>query len=151
MTRGLELWEAEAVVLRHALMSYRNAVAERNAHGEPYPMSDGFELVAADKLIGRLDIMSERLLTEDRRRANHPAEALDDEEPARVDVFRLGLNAEQTAILSSLLAHRRQTVSEWIGDVMFEYGLGRPNGKDYPPPSAATPPSPASAEEERHD
>ena len=69
---SLELWESEAVVVRHALMSYRNRLAERHAEGAPYPMADGFELVATDKLIERLDIMSERLLAEARRRSFAP-------------------------------------------------------------------------------
>jgi hypothetical protein len=67
---NLELWAAEGVVLRHALMSYRNAIAERNADAAPYPMADGFELEAADKLIQRLDIISERVLTDNRRHQN---------------------------------------------------------------------------------
>ena len=62
---NFELWPAEAVVLRHALMSYRNRLAKR--YGEPYPMTDGFELRAADTLIERLDILSERLLTDNHR------------------------------------------------------------------------------------
>ena len=71
--RPLYLSASEAVVLRHALMSYRNHIAERNRDDAPYPMSDGFELVAADTLVERLDIMSERILTDDQRRADAPA------------------------------------------------------------------------------
>lgn len=72
MTRPLYLQPAEAVVLRHALMSYRNNIAERNRDHAPYPMSDGFELAAADVLVQRLDIMSEAILTDDQRAANEP-------------------------------------------------------------------------------
>ena len=61
--RPLYLSPSEAVVLRHALMSYRNHIAERRL--DP-PMSDGFELVAADTLVARLDGMSEGLLHDDR-------------------------------------------------------------------------------------
>ena len=68
----LELWPSEAVVLRHALMSYRNAIAERNRDGAPYPMADGFEMKAADVLIERLDTMSEGLLMDARHAANAP-------------------------------------------------------------------------------
>lgn len=57
---------SEAVVLRHALMSYRNHIAERRL--DP-PMADGFELVAADTLVARLDAISEGLLTDDRKRS----------------------------------------------------------------------------------
>lgn len=67
--RPLYLSPSEAVVLRHALMSYRNGIAERNHDDAPYPMSDGFELLAADTLVERLDIMSEALLTDNQRRS----------------------------------------------------------------------------------
>lgn len=50
-----------------------------------------------------------------------------------LDVERLGLSAEQTAILRDHLASRQQTVAEFFGDVLMEYGLGRATGKDYPP------------------
>ncbi len=65
--RPLELTPSEAVVLRHALMSYRNGIADRNRGDSPFPMDDGFELSAADSLVQRLDIMSEAILTDDRR------------------------------------------------------------------------------------
>jgi hypothetical protein len=68
--RPLYLSPSEAVVLRHALMSYRNHIAERNRDDAPYPMSDGFELAAADVLVERLDIMSEAILRDDQRTAN---------------------------------------------------------------------------------
>ena len=74
MDMGLHLWPSEAVILRHALMSYRNRIAERWREDGPPPMSDGWEMVAADKLIERLDITSELLLTDDRRRAFAPSE-----------------------------------------------------------------------------
>lgn len=66
--RPFYLSPSEAVVLRHALMSYRNRLSEQGLG--PYPMSDGFELVAADTMVARLDGLSEELLTEDRRRAS---------------------------------------------------------------------------------
>lgn len=64
---SLELLPAEAVVLRHALMTYRNDLAQRDFGPS---MGDGFELAAADTLIERLDIMDERLLTDKRRLMN---------------------------------------------------------------------------------
>lgn len=75
----LYLSPGEGIVLRHALMSYRNQIAERNRHDAPYPMADGFELLAADGLVARLDMLSERLLTEDRQRANGGATAPQDD------------------------------------------------------------------------
>jgi hypothetical protein len=48
------------------------------------------------------------------------------------DVERLGLSSEQTVILREHLASRQQTVSEFLGDVLMEYGLGRTAGKEYP-------------------
>lgn len=57
---------SEAPVLRHALMSYRNRLTERNAD-KPPSMADGFERVTADLLIERLDMMSERLLRRDEK------------------------------------------------------------------------------------
>jgi hypothetical protein len=65
---------AETVVLRHALMSYRNGIAERNANNPPYPMTDGFELAVADELIRRLDEESGRRLILDRRRSMKAAD-----------------------------------------------------------------------------
>lgn len=67
----LYLSPSEAVVLRHALMSYRNHIAERRL--DP-PMTDGFELVAADTLVARLDMISEGLLHMDRQRSEKGAD-----------------------------------------------------------------------------
>ena len=63
-----------------------------------------------------------------------PPAALAQTEP--LDVERLGLSAEQTAIMRDHLASRQQTVSEFFGDVLMEMGLGRATGKEYPGPSA---------------
>lgn len=52
-----------------------------------------------------------------------------------LDVERLGLSDEQTAILRDHLASRQQTVSEFIGDLLMDVGLGRATGKEYPPPA----------------
>jgi hypothetical protein len=70
----LYLSPSEAVVLRYALMSYRNHIAERNRDNAPYPMADGFELVAAETLVARLDMMSEALLSDDRVRSQEGAD-----------------------------------------------------------------------------
>lgn len=71
--KPLHLSPGEAVVLRHALMSYRNHIAERNRDNAPYPMTDGFEMLAADTLVERLDILSEGILRDNERAANAPA------------------------------------------------------------------------------
>ena len=55
------------------------------------------------------------------------------------DVERLGLSSEQTVILREHLTKRQQTVSEFLGDILMEYGLGRAMGKEYPPPSIQFP------------
>ena len=65
---------AECVVLRHALMTYRNGLADRNRDDAPYPIADGFELVVADDLVIRLDAISADLLVRDRETANAPSE-----------------------------------------------------------------------------
>jgi hypothetical protein len=41
-------------------MSYRNSIVERSNH--PYPMSDGFELLAVDEMLARLDDESAAIL-----------------------------------------------------------------------------------------
>ena len=79
-------------------------------------------------------------------RAGHltqASEATGVAEGAGLDPERLGLSVEQTAILRDLLTKRQQTVSEWLGDVLFEYGLGRPPGRDYAPPSTTKEPTDA--------
>jgi hypothetical protein len=53
--------------------------------------------------------------------------------PAGLDVVDLGLSAEQTIVLRDLLGSRQQTVSEWLGDCLMDWGLGRVAGRDYPP------------------
>lgn len=58
----------------------------------------------------------------------------------RDPVASLGLSDEQTAILRDLLASRQQTISEWLGDVLMDMGLGRATGKQYPPPAALAEP-----------
>jgi hypothetical protein len=55
-----------------------------------------------------------------------------------LDVARLGLSAEQTGNLRDHLASRQQPVSEFLGDVLMEIGLGRATGKEYPPPARLT-------------
>jgi hypothetical protein len=50
-----------------------------------------------------------------------------------IDVDALGLSDEQTRNLRQHLADRQQTLGEWIGDVLFDFRLGRPDGIDYPP------------------
>jgi hypothetical protein len=52
----------------------------------------------------------------------------------------LGLSDEQTNILRGHLASRQQSVSEFLGDVLMEYGLGRATGKEYAPPMSAAQP-----------
>ena len=64
--------------------------------------------------------------------------------PPTVDA--LGLSDEQTRNLREHLAARQQTLGEWIGDVLFDMRLGRPDGIEYPPASGA---STDSTEEER--
>lgn len=74
--KPLHLSPSEGVVLRHVLMLHRNGIANRHHDGlEPYPMADGFELRATDALIERLDVLSEEILTENRRGAIKDVEA----------------------------------------------------------------------------
>jgi hypothetical protein len=60
--------------------------------------------------------------------------SLGDSAPA-VEVLRL--SAEQTMILRDRLTHRGQSVSEFLGDLLMENGLGRAVGRDYPPAAEA--------------
>jgi hypothetical protein len=55
------------------------------------------------------------------------------QERPSIDVDSLGLSDEQTRNLRQHLADRQQTLGEWIGDVLFDFRLGRPDGIDYPP------------------
>lgn len=66
-------------------------------------------------------------LSEERRLAALPPSA-----PAVLDVDRLGLSDEQTRNLRQHLIARQQTLGEWIGDVLFDYRMGRPDGIEYP-------------------
>jgi len=52
-----------------------------------------------------------------------------------LDVETLGLSAEQTTILRDHLVSRQQTISEFLGDVLMDLGLGRATGRDYPTPA----------------
>jgi hypothetical protein len=52
-----------------------------------------------------------------------------------LDVEALGLSAEQTTILRDHLASRQQTLSEFLGDMLMDIGLGRATGREYPPPA----------------
>ena len=65
--------DAEKVVLRHALMSYRNAIATRSRDDALYPMADGFELTVADELVQRLDRESAFRLSHDKEQSEAPA------------------------------------------------------------------------------
>ena len=60
-------------------------------------------------------------------------DAPETEQRPPLSVDALGLSEEQSNILRGHLASRRQTVTEFFGDVLMEYGLGRATGKDYPP------------------
>jgi hypothetical protein len=62
------------------------------------------------------------------------------------DLDVLGLSDEQTRNLRKHLADRQQTLGEWIGDVLFDMRLGRPDGLEYPPASAALHPASPSDE-----
>jgi hypothetical protein len=52
-------------------------------------------------------------------------------------VERLGLSAEQTRNLRQHLIARRQTLGEWVSDVLFDFRMGRPDGIEYPPALAS--------------
>jgi hypothetical protein len=67
------------------------------------------------------------------------AESLGGWRLAPPDPMVIVLSDEQQAILHDHLASRQQTASQFFGDVLMEYGLGRAIGKEYPPPAGATP------------
>jgi hypothetical protein len=52
-------------------------------------------------------------------------------------VEALGLGPEQTTNLTALLASRGQAFTDWLADVLMEYGIGRVPGRDYAPPVTA--------------
>ena len=73
--RPLYLGPGEAIVVRRALMTYRNKIAEGGLN-RIYPSpDDGFELLAAAALVQRLDAMSERILVDNDRGAEAPEKA----------------------------------------------------------------------------
>jgi hypothetical protein len=69
MSANFRVTDAEAVVLRHALMTYRNMIASNDEHLG----GDGFEAAVTDVLIDRLDAEAASIIQRQRENSEAPA------------------------------------------------------------------------------